>query len=71
MSRSRKKNEYRRGRAVDASCRCHGSCAWCRQGRLARYLRHLEPGERLRGGPKSRTGDNSHNNDPWGRAPAA
>lgn len=33
MSRTRKQ-PYRKSRAFDASCRCHGSCPWCRGNRL-------------------------------------
>lgn len=32
MSRSTKR-PYRKSRAFDASCRCHGSCPWCRGNR--------------------------------------
>jgi hypothetical protein len=33
MSRTRKR-PYRKSRAFDASCRCHGGCPWCRENRL-------------------------------------
>ncbi len=62
MSRSRKKNPYRKSREFDASCRCHGGCPWCRQGRFARFMRHLDPGEGLRDGQRSCMGD-GHNNE--------
>lgn len=34
MSRSYKKQPYRASRRFDKSCRCHGSCPWCRNNRL-------------------------------------
>lgn len=34
MSRSYKKNQYRKSRRFDKSCRCNGSCAWCRGNRM-------------------------------------
>jgi len=33
MTRTRRK-PYRQSRRFDASCRCHGSCPWCRGNRL-------------------------------------
>jgi hypothetical protein len=33
MSRTTKR-PYRRSRAFDSSCRCHGACSWCRENRL-------------------------------------
>jgi DNA repair photolyase len=34
MSRSRKKNPYRKSRRFDLSCRCHGGCPYCYQNRM-------------------------------------
>lgn len=34
MTRSRKRNPYRGSRRIDATCRCHGSCDYCRNNRL-------------------------------------
>ena len=34
MSRSYKKNVYRKSRRFDRTCRCHGSCPYCRNNRL-------------------------------------
>jgi len=33
MSRTRKQ-PYRKSRRFDATCRCHGSCSYCRGNRL-------------------------------------
>lgn len=33
MSRTRRK-PYRKSRRFDKTCRCHGSCPWCRENRL-------------------------------------
>lgn len=32
-----KRKEYHGAKAVDASCRNHGSCTWCRDNRLFKY----------------------------------
>lgn len=29
MSRSYKKNEYTKSKAIDITCRCHGGCPYC------------------------------------------
>lgn len=34
MSRSCKKNQYRKSRRFDRTCRCHGSCEYCLNNRL-------------------------------------
>lgn len=33
---------YRDTRAFDHTCRCHGSCGWCQENRLANTKRKLE-----------------------------
>ena len=33
MSRTRKR-PYTKSKRFDSSCRCHGSCGWCRGNRL-------------------------------------
>jgi hypothetical protein len=33
MSRT-KKQSYSGSKRFDSSCRCHGSCGWCRENRL-------------------------------------
>ena len=33
---------YRKAKAVDASCRNHGSCPYCERGRRYQYLKELE-----------------------------
>jgi hypothetical protein len=40
MSRTRKQ-PYRKSRAFDSSCRCHGSCGWCQGNRLHAVARRL------------------------------
>lgn len=37
MTRSRKKNPYRESRRFDPTCRNHGSCPYCAEGRLRAY----------------------------------
>lgn len=37
--RKDKRKPYRRSKAIDRTCRSHGSCAWCRDGRLHRAKR--------------------------------
>lgn len=34
-----KRKPYRGSKAVDCSCRNHGSCSYCRNGRLHKYRR--------------------------------
>lgn len=29
-----KRSQYRKAKAVDPSCRNHGTCNWCKEGRL-------------------------------------
>lgn len=43
--RNRSKQPYRKSRAVDASCRCHGSCSYCHGNREHKA-------ERLRSEPR-------------------
>lgn len=33
MTRTRRR-PYRKSRAFDASCRCHGGCPWCLENRM-------------------------------------
>ena len=40
MSRT-KKQPYRKSRAVDPSCRCHGGCPWCLENRMHGGRRRL------------------------------
>lgn len=42
MSRSRKKNPYRGSRRFDFTCRCNGSCPYCRANRLHNTRRKEE-----------------------------
>ena len=44
-----KRKPYRRAKAVDATCRNHGSCRWCKENRLYQYNRTEESSlQRLR-----------------------
>ena len=47
MSRSRKKQPYRKSRRFDVTCRCKGGCAWCRADRLANSRRKWEVAREL------------------------
>ena len=38
------RKQYRGSKAIDCSCRNHGSCAWCRDNRLYKY-RKVEEAE--------------------------
>ena len=31
------RKEYHGAKAIDATCRCHGGCGWCRGSRLRHY----------------------------------
>ncbi len=44
MTRTRKR-PYRRARAWSVQCRCHGSCAWCRENRTYGSRRRIEAAE--------------------------
>lgn len=39
MSRSKKKQPYRESRRFDPTCRNHGSCPYCADGRQHKHLR--------------------------------
>jgi hypothetical protein len=39
MSRTQRKNPRRGSKAFDPSCRNHGSCPWCRNGRRHKNIR--------------------------------
>lgn len=41
MTRTRRK-PYRKSRAFDASCRCHGGCPWCQQNRMHATHKRLQ-----------------------------
>lgn len=49
MSRTRKQ-PYRKSRAFDRSCRCHGDCVYCLGNRMHRHRRQLAKaaGEQVR-----------------------
>ena len=36
-----KRQHYRGAKAVDCSCRNHGTCEWCRQNRMYKTIRDL------------------------------
>lgn len=37
------RKEYHDSKAIDSSCRCHGSCLWCLGNRLYKYKKkHLQ-----------------------------
>jgi hypothetical protein len=36
-----KRRPYKGAKAVDCSCRNHGTCEWCRQNRLYKTIRDL------------------------------
>jgi hypothetical protein len=38
--RERRKRFYR-AKAVSMSCRCHGSCPWCRGNRMHKHLKRI------------------------------
>lgn len=40
-SRKDQRRQYRDGRAVDRTCRCHGRCSWCASSRKAKHLRRM------------------------------
>ena len=42
MSRSYKKQSYTKSKAFDKTCRCHGSCPYCRDNRMYNTLRKIE-----------------------------
>lgn len=37
--RKEKRRPYYGSKSFDRTCRCHGSCPWCRRNRLAKLLR--------------------------------
>jgi len=37
----RKKKPYRKSRRFDSTCRCHGSCPYCREARRYRQVKQL------------------------------
>lgn len=42
---------YRGSRRFDTSCRCHGSCPYCRSNRLHKYIiAEISVKEQMRGG---------------------
>lgn len=40
-----KREAYRGAKAVDPTCRNHGSCGWCRNNRLHKYKKDKMRGE--------------------------
>lgn len=48
MSRSRKKNPYRKSRRFDKSCRCNGGCGYCYTNRFHSEVQRLEKAESTR-----------------------
>lgn len=36
------RKQYRGAKAVDCTCRNHGSCDWCKENRLYKYLKRLD-----------------------------
>lgn len=48
MSRTRKR-PYTGAKAIDRTCRCHGSCGWCNNNRLrADRLRRFAADDQIR-----------------------
>ena len=45
MSRSYKKNPYRKSRRFDKTCRCHGGCPACKNNRLYNYRKRKRTAE--------------------------
>lgn len=37
-----KRKEYRGAKAIDRTCRNHGSCEWCKRNRLYNYKKMLD-----------------------------
>lgn len=37
-----RRKEYRGAKAVDPSCRNHGSCPWCKENRLHKFAKQKE-----------------------------
>lgn len=35
------KQAYRKSRAFDKQCRCHGSCKWCLGNRMYKHLKKM------------------------------
>ena len=40
-----KRRPYTGAKAIDCTCRNHGTCEWCKQNRLIQTLRELEAAE--------------------------
>jgi hypothetical protein len=36
-----KRKPYRKSKAIDRSCRNHGSCSWCRNNRLHKHKKRM------------------------------
>lgn len=36
------RKEYRGSKAFDKTCRCNGSCEWCRENRTIKNIKRLE-----------------------------
>lgn len=37
-----KRKPYRHAKAIDPTCRNHGTCSWCRNNRLYKYKKALD-----------------------------
>lgn len=44
-----KRKKYRGSKAVDHTCRNHGSCEWCRENRLHKFKKAKMRGDRIMG----------------------
>ena len=42
-----KRKPYRGSKAIDCTCRNHGSCVWCRDNRLYKFSKAMELWENL------------------------
>jgi hypothetical protein len=41
MSRTKKK-PYRKAKAIDKTCRCHGGCPWCLGNRMHKTTKRIQ-----------------------------
>lgn len=37
-----KRKPYKGAKAIDCTCRNHGSCAWCRENRLKKFTKPID-----------------------------
>ena len=40
-----KRKPYRKAKAIDRTCRNHGSCPWCKENRLHKFVMSKERGK--------------------------